>query len=554
MEDDFKDYDEYYFLRQYPDAPDQAELAQSMEAMQTTEPSESMDGMQLAAGPSPDKINMAMQNMPLETSSETTMRRMVEDQQAGITGQIIPQDRTLRQNLVSRTQQALIDNLGIDNYKARKLAETIFGGESSNLPLGIGLTDFTPAAIPMAFQESGISAGQALESAGRGEYGTAAAQYGMGVLQGAEAIPGVKLATKAAKKIGSAVAPQVGEAFEKYAETTGLTSYIVQPKRSLGTLVKKLESGTMDEQSYIEGTKLLNDALQKRPGKVTPDDLVRGKDHVTSRLLASLSPTAQVQLQEPTVRFAEWLLYNNPHLANELGISIIGKSGKGYQAGKYTTDTGDNLIDRVATIFANGANKTTAVHEILHHTEQMMPIEVQNGVTDAWTKSYLKAYREATPEVKEYLKLVPEVINGRPGAKNKLIEGFANGTLNYADHYQFVNPSEYWAVNATRLMQSRYEAGSWIGKAKVWLGEFTEKAKGAFGLQSDAPVLKGLQSVIKGTGELQTGMLVRKSNISESVSRVREQKVKRKKTISNIEKGAAVTATGAALTGDEGQK
>ena len=74
MEDDFKDYEEYYFLRQYPDAPDQAELAQSMEAMQTTEPSESMDGMQLAAGPSPDKINMAMQNMPLETSSETVRK------------------------------------------------------------------------------------------------------------------------------------------------------------------------------------------------------------------------------------------------------------------------------------------------------------------------------------------------------------------------------------------------------------------------------------------------------------------------------------------------
>lgn len=554
MEDDFKDYDEYYFLRQYPDAPDQAELAQSMEAMQTTEPSESMDGMQLAAGPSPDKINMAMQNMPLETSSETTMRRIMEDQQAGITGQIIPQDRTLRQNLVSRTQQALIDNLGIDNYKARKLAETIFGGESSGVPLGIGLTDFTPAAIPMAFQESGISAGQALESANREEYGMAAAQYGMGVLQGAEAIPGVKLATKAAKKIGSAVAPQVGEAFEKYAATTGLTSYIVQPKRSLGTLVKKLESGTMDEQSYIEGTKLLNDALQKRPEKVTQDDLVRGADHVTSRLLASLSPTAKIQLQEPTVRFAKWLLDNNPQLANELAISIRTGSKQSSAAGKYTTDTGDNLIDRVATIFASGARETTAVHEILHHTEQMMPIEVQNGVTDAWTKGYLKAFREATPEVKAYLKFIPKAINGDSNARKEILNGFKNGVLNYEKHYQFVNPSEYWAVNATRLMQSRYEAGSWIGKAKVWLGEFTENAKGAFGLQSDAPVLKGLKSVVKGTGELQTGMLVRSSNVSKSANRVREQKVKREKTISNIKKGAAVTATGAALTGDEGQK
>ena len=189
MEDDFKDYGRYSFFREYPDEPDFPD---------------SMDGMQLAAGPSPEQFNMAMQNMPLETSSETTMRRMVEDQQAGVTGQIIPQDRTLRQNLVNKTQQTLIDNLGIDNARARKLAETIFGGESSGMPLGLGLTDFTPAVIPMAFQESGISAGQAMESAKRGEYGTAAAQYGMGVLQGAEAIPGVKLATTAAKAIKKA--------------------------------------------------------------------------------------------------------------------------------------------------------------------------------------------------------------------------------------------------------------------------------------------------------------------------------------------------------------
>ena len=210
MEDDFKDYGKYSFFREYPDEPDF---------------SDSMDGMQLAAGPSPDKINMAMQNMPLETSSETTMRRMAEDQQAGVTGQIIPQDRTIRQNLVYKTQQTLIDNLGIDNARARKLAETIFGGESSGLPLGVGLTDFTPAVIPMAFQESGISAGQAMESAKRGEYGTAAAQYGMGVLQGAEAIPGVKLATTAAKKIGSAVkdaAPIAGKMVEDYLTKTGI--------------------------------------------------------------------------------------------------------------------------------------------------------------------------------------------------------------------------------------------------------------------------------------------------------------------------------------------
>ena len=189
MEDDFKYYGRYSFFREYPDEPDFPD---------------SMDGMQLAAGPSPEQINMAAQNMPLETSSQTTMRRMQEDQQAGITGQIIPQDRTMREELAYRTQQALIENLGIDNARARKLAETIFGGESSGVPLGVGLVDFTPAVLPMAVQESGISAGKALESAKRGEPGRAAAEYGIGVLQGAEAIPGVKLATTAAKAIKKA--------------------------------------------------------------------------------------------------------------------------------------------------------------------------------------------------------------------------------------------------------------------------------------------------------------------------------------------------------------
>jgi len=212
MEDDFRFYNDYYMYREDPNVPDYNELQQSMEE------SQSMEGIQLAAGPSPEQVNRASQNMPLETETQTTMRRMQEDQQTGVTGQIIPQDRTLREELAYRTQQALIENLGIDNAKARKLAETIFGGESSGVPLGVGLTDFTPAVIPMAVQESGISAGKALESAKRGEYGRSAAEYGIGVLQGAEAIPGVKLATKAAKKIGKKIVSPAGAKSQKKGE------------------------------------------------------------------------------------------------------------------------------------------------------------------------------------------------------------------------------------------------------------------------------------------------------------------------------------------------
>jgi hypothetical protein len=356
-------------------------------------------------------------------------------------------------------------------------------------------------------------------------------------------VKGVKTTAKGAKSL----VPVVGEMFESYAARTGLTSYIVQPKRSLGTLVKKLESGAMDEQSYIEGTKLLNDALQKKPEKISDAEKVRGADEVTRRLLGALNPNAQVQLREPVVRFAKWLLDNNPQFGNELGISIKGTGEKG-TAGGYRS------MDMIATIFADKANDTTGVHEILHHTEQMMPIEVQNGITDEWTRSYLAAYRKADPKVQSYLKEIPKAISGDKNAQKTIFEGFKNGTLDYNAHYQFVNPSEFWAVNATRIMSSRYEANSWIAKAKVWLNEFTEKSKGAFGVRSDSQVLSGLKSIAKGEGKLQSDMLTDRTNVSASANRVKKQREQSQQTRRVAKGAAAVTAAGAALTGDEGQK
>jgi len=486
---------------------------------------------------------------------------MKEDQQAGVTGQIIPQDRTSREELAYRTQQALIENLGIDNYKARKLAETIFGGDSSGMPLGVGFADFTPAAIVLGGQESGISAGKAFKAAEEGKYGEAAINYGVGMVEGLDMLPGGAMASKVIKKLGKKLAPAVGEMFEAYAARTGLTSYIadparvysgaivqdIQPKRRLNTLVTKLESGRIDEQTYIENTKLLNEAMQKKPEKVSDADKVRGADEVTRRLLGALNPNAQVKLREPIVRFAKWLLDNNPQFGNELGISIKGTGEKG-TAGGYAS------WDRIATIFADKANDTTGVHEILHHTEQMMPIEVQNGITDEWTRSYLAAYRKADPKVKSYLKEIPKAISGDQNAQKAIFEGFKNGTLDYNAHYQFVNPSEFWAVNATRIMSSRYEANSWVAKAKVWLDEFTEKAKGAFGVQSDSQVLRGLKTISKGKGELESDLLAEPINVSSSARRVKQQREQSQKRKRIARDAAALTATGTALTGDEGQK
>lgn len=199
----------------------------------------SLEGVQLVAGPSktrtdapagaglpkapttPDEAAELMRRMPLATQSEMIMRRIAEDQKAGVVGAVIPKDMTLREKLAAGMQQMLIDNAGMDNARARRLAQTMFGGESSGAPLGIGLIDITPAVIPLATEEAGISAGEARESAIVGDYGTAALKYGTGVLQGLDVVPGIAMAKTGAKAVGKALEPVAGEMLESYLTKTG---------------------------------------------------------------------------------------------------------------------------------------------------------------------------------------------------------------------------------------------------------------------------------------------------------------------------------------------
>jgi len=212
----------------------------------------SLEGVQLAAGQSktrtdapagaglpkapttPDEAAELMRRMPLATQSEMIMRRIAEDQKAGVVGAVIPKDMTMRENMVSGMQQMLIDNTGMDNARARRLAQTMFGGESSNLPLGIGLIDLTPFVIPLAAQEAGISAGEAREAALGGEYGTAALKYGTGVLQGLGVVPGVAMAKTGVKAAGEALAPVAGEMIEGYMRKTGGLMDAVPPQDYMG--------------------------------------------------------------------------------------------------------------------------------------------------------------------------------------------------------------------------------------------------------------------------------------------------------------------------------
>ena len=65
------------------------------------------------------------------------------------------------------------------------------------------------------------------------------------------------------------------------------------------------------------------------------------------------------------------------------------------------------------------------------------------------------------------------------------------------DVYQYVNPTEYWAVNGARIMHERFTGrGSWRAQARQWLREMIEHVKGTVGIRSDSPLLKTLNKML----------------------------------------------------------
>ena len=133
---------------------------------------------------------------------------------------IKPIDSTIKQRLADFLQSKFVD-LGMDQYKARKNAQTLIGGPSSNLPLDIGLADFAPfLGTTMQMEESGQMLGDAVSSAKRGDYGTAALQTGGAALG---LVPGALSTIKATKKL----APKAGEMIGNYMERSGLQMNLI---------------------------------------------------------------------------------------------------------------------------------------------------------------------------------------------------------------------------------------------------------------------------------------------------------------------------------------
>ena len=202
---------------------------------------------------------------------------------------------------------------------------------------------------------------------------------------------------------------------------------------------------------------------------------------------------------------ALWALDKNPNLARGLRVEV--ETPPNAQAkGRY------NSASEIVKLFKGQTNPQTAIHEILHHSERLMPEPVQQGIRRAWERATKDLMAKATPERRAAMEAMDKASGGDADALQTVKKAFADGVLTKED-YQFVNPTEYWAVNGARILHERFTGrGSWRAQAKQWMKEMIEQVKGIAGIKSDAAILKALGEVLDPktvTGERKSGTMIK---------------------------------------------
>lgn len=275
----------------------------------------------------------------------------------------------------------------------------------------------------------------------------------------------------------------------------------------LSKVLNRLHSGKINSEQVVHEIQSLTSRLiERNETKVLTRSVgrKRGADMFREKLL-NAKRNGWISPEEAD--FTEWMIAKNPELLNDAALSVRAAPESSKSAGSYSPAA------RLVTLFKDHASDTTAVHEILHHLERMMPADMQKAITDEWAKRIASEYKTADPKRREMLDAIMEA-NALP---TKASMDSAIDKLQSYDDYALVNPSEFWAVNGTRILEGQYGAkDSIFGRIGNWMKEVVEKLKAIVGMKSDAPLYKALSETLKGGPEFQSkGMLTKATEYSD---------------------------------------
>ena len=179
-----------------------------------------------------------------------------------------------------------------------------------------------------------------------------------------------------------------------------------------------------------------------------------------------------------------------PALLEGLQLSVVKPEKNGKANARF------DPVDRIVALFketTGAVNPATIRHELTHSLEQMMTPDQQMVVVQSWLKALQQAIKKY-PEEKhqDYLRAVLNFFN----EPNDINYQTALDILPNYEMYQFLNPSEYWAINAEKLLAA--ELGTAWDKFKRAVRQLWEGLKKVFGFDNRYDVHKVFNQVMGG--------------------------------------------------------
>jgi DNA repair protein RadC len=212
------------------------------------------------------------------------------------------------------------------------------------------------------------------------------------------------------------------------------------------SLVKKIEKGevSIDVQRRLQELNELGKEMQL-------DARIMYEPNLSARAFRNRAEKAYLddEIGADVLGVIETMLAKYPKLLEGLQLSVKTDKTLGDAAGQF------NPIKRLVTLYkdTSGAERPMTIrHEISHAMEQMMPIGAREAVIREWSKAFqaaIKKHKDAKSQ--EYFQRVLEFLD-RPSKAR--MEAATRAMPSY-DFYQYLNPSEYWAINAEKLMAAQ---------------------------------------------------------------------------------------------------
>jgi GNAT superfamily N-acetyltransferase len=242
----------------------------------------------------------------------------------------------------------------------------------------------------------------------------------------------------------------------------------------------------------------LNDLLEKEEILKSTLDATKPIRNSAADFMAKATDEMADKNLAPEVEAVIRQVYQKyPAILEGLRLSLRTRKAGGTDAGNF------NPHARMVTLWKDSSgvdNPATIRHELTHSLEQMMTPEARKAVVDAWARAFEIAIKRNTD--KKSQEFFNKVFDFLDNPSKESFDAATNIMPSY-DFYQYMNPSEYWAVNAEKLMAAKL--GTPWARFVSAVKKLLEALKSVFGVNNTFTVHKEFDNIINGKLERTKG-------------------------------------------------